>query len=237
MWGAGLPRRVLVGRGRGGGNGAGASGMSGAVSELSAVRPSRRRGGRRGSGGRGIGSRDGRLEAGSASVQARSVRFRRLGVWRGDCVLLRGPVRDAASAGSWHALRPGQQPDPRRGGGQRPASRHRVPVRERAGPPSRRGAQGGPFSAVRASLMQRRMPIRAFQSPARCRRSGRTCRRWRERASGFCAGAKAGGATSGDPAELCARRGVRALLGDEPCVIGLELVEARAKQHLRVAGR
>jgi hypothetical protein len=89
---------------------------------------------------------------------------------------------------------------------------------------------------VQASLMQRHMPIRASQSPAHCRRSGRTCRRWHEGAAGFSAGARAGGAASGDPADACARRGVRALGGDKPCVFGLGLVEARATQHLRVVG-
>jgi hypothetical protein len=58
----------------------------------------------------------------------------------------------------------------------------RRPCRDAAAVPgrARSPARGGPFSEVRASLWQRRMPIRAFRSPARCRRSGRACRRWRE---------------------------------------------------------
>jgi hypothetical protein len=63
-------------------------------------------------------------------VRARSGRFCRFFAWWGDCVLLRGPVRDAASSGLVARSRARAWADARPGGAPRPANRRRVPARE-----------------------------------------------------------------------------------------------------------
>jgi hypothetical protein len=88
-------------------------------------------------------------------VEARSVRFCRFFAWWGDCVVLRGPVGDAASSGlvarsrprAWAAARPGGaaapapcQP-PRCAGARTPARR-----------PAAAGRKGGRFRRCRPLL-------------------------------------------------------------------------------------
>jgi hypothetical protein len=145
--GAGLPRRVRVGRGRGGGNGRGQRVVRGLVR---AVRPvENHRGDAEGEGGgrAGTGSRDGRRGRSSVVLDRFCLASARR-ARRGGCALLRGRVGNAASS-----------------------SRDAYPLARLPGcGPLRPHRRGGPFSQVRASLKQRRMPTRAFRSPTRCHR-------------------------------------------------------------------
>ncbi len=105
-------------------------------------------------------------------MEARSVLFCRLFVWWGDCVLLRGPVGDAASSGlvaRSRAAAPGLRPAPARCGtlARRPTDGGRLRAKSsaRVRPRVRRARRGGPFSEVRASLRQRHMHIQVLDPP------------------------------------------------------------------------
>jgi hypothetical protein len=82
-------------------------------------------------------------------VEARSVLLCRLFVWWGDCVLVRGPVGDAASSGlvarscarAWADARPGRRCDARPSCQPPAGARRRTPGRAR--PASRGCARGG----------------------------------------------------------------------------------------------